>query len=369
MKITYPDYQNSILNVSNSILKHYQVSVDYETIKGLDMVLKKNFRHIFLILLDGFGINLLTKYLPKESGMQKDFKKEITSVFPPTTVAATNAILSGLPPYSTGYLGWIQYFKNEDANVVVFRNLDADNPENILKENLQEKYLYYENIYAKIKKASPEVETFELFPAFRPAGFESFHDQANRIIEISKKKNRTFTYSYWTEPDSIEHEKGINSFETKAVVEKLNLEYERLTKALGNDSLLILIADHGVVDVEEINILADLELMNCLIRKPSIETRACTFFVKAEKEAEFLDVFFKKYGENFILYSKENLYQERLLGNGKKHPLLDDFIGDYLAVSIDKYLFNMSEEPSFKAHHAGLTKDEMMVPLIIHEKK
>jgi hypothetical protein len=122
-----------------------------------------------------------------------------------------------------------------------------------------------------------------------------------------------------------------------------------------------------LVDVEEIDIIADVELMDCLVRKPSIEPRACNFFVREEKKEEFRSLFFRKYSDKFLLFSKEQLYGEQLLGTGVKHPLLDDFLGDFLAISVSKYLFNMLGEPGFKGHHAGLTKDEMLVPLIIHE--
>lgn len=369
MIISRPDYSNSILNVSNSILKHYHVSTAYDFLKELDCVLEKNYKHIFLILLDGFGVNLVNEYLKPESGLRRDFKKAITSVFPPTTVAATTSVLSALPPYASGYIGWTQYFKNEDANVIIFYNQDYYDANIKLTENMQEKYLKYESIFEKIQKASPDVETFCLFPAFRPDGFESFEKQADKMIAISEQSNRTFTYTYWTEPDATEHMKGVYAQETREVVIELNRQYERLVSSLGKDSLVILIADHGLVDVEEINILADQELLNCLMRKPSIEARACNFFVRKEKEKEFLSLFTEKYGDKFLLYSKEKLYREQLLGTGLKHPLLDDFLGDYLAISVSKYAFNMLGIPVFKAHHAGLTKDEILVPLIIYEKK
>ncbi|HHX80519.1 MAG TPA: alkaline phosphatase family protein [Acholeplasmataceae bacterium] len=367
MVITYPDYQNSILNVSNSILKHYQVDVVYDTLEELDVILNKNYKHIFLVLLDGFGVNLLFKYLDADARLRRDFKKEITSVFPPTTVAATNAVLSGLPPYASGYIGWTQYFKNEDSNTIIFYNQDFYDSDKLLSENMAEKYLYYESIYEKIRKASPSVETFEIFPAFRPEGFASFEEQVDRMIAISKQSNRTFAYTYWLEPDATEHMKGVYVSETKAVVQNLNHSYERLVSSLEKDSLVILIADHGLVDVEEIDIIADVELMDCLVRKPSIEPRACNFFVREEKKEEFRSLFFRKYSDKFLLFSKEQLYGEQLLGTGVKHPLLDDFLGDFLAISVSKYLFNMLGEPGFKGHHAGLTKDEMLVPLIIHE--
>jgi len=368
MEIRHPDYRNSILNVTNSILKHYGAEAAYATLPELDAALEKGYRHVFLVLLDGFGVNLF-KFLEENSGMKRDFKKEITSVFPPTTVAATNAVMSGLPPYVTGYIGWTQYFKNEDANVIVFYNQDFYDFEKKLEEKLSEKYLKYESIYEKIRKASPDVETFELFPNFRPDGYPTFGSQVDRAIEIARRPNRTFAYVYWSEPDATEHKHGVEVLETAAMVRELNREYERLTNSLGGDSLVVLIADHGQVDVEEIFVLDDEELMACLVRKPSIEPRACNFFVKKEKKEEFVSLFRRKYGDKFLLYSKERLYQEELLGTGKKHPLLDDFLGDFLAISVGPYIFNMVGVKTYKGHHAGLTRDEMLVPLIIHGKK
>lgn len=366
MKITYPDYQNSIMNLIQSVLAYYQVDTKYSTLKEADSILNKDFRHVFVILLDGMGMNILGK-LPKTSGLRKYLKKEITSVFPPTTVAATDAVLSGLPPYANGYIGWTQYFKKEDVNFVVFRNIDYYHPDEVLKENLRDKYLNYETIFQKIQKVSPDIQTFELFPDFRPDGFDCFDGQVDKMIEISMQKQRTFTYTYWTEPDATAHDYGVDSPETEAIINALNNSFDRLIAQINSDSLVFVIADHGLVDVEGIPIMQNKELLDCLVREPSLEPRACNFFVKENKKEDFLSLFNKSYGDKFLLLSKDELEQERLLGDGIKHPMLDDFLGDYIAIAIDKYMFSLNDH-LFRAHHAGLTKDEMMVPLIIFAK-
>ena len=69
-----------------------------------------------------------------------------------------------------------------------------------------------------------------------------------------------------------------------------------------------------------------------------------------------------------MLLSKQELYDKKLLGDGKKHKLLDQFIGDYIAIATSNQMFSMSKERPFVAHHAGLTKEEMEVPLIIFSK-
>ncbi|MCR5232239.1 MAG: hypothetical protein K6B64_06300 [Acholeplasmatales bacterium] len=55
---------------------------------------------------------------------------------------------------------------------------------------------------------------------------------------------------------------------------------------------------------------------------------------------------------------------------GKIHERIKDFLGDYVAFGINKYYFNYKGENSilFKSHHAGITKEEMEVPVIVIRK-
>ena len=130
----------------------------------------------------------------------------------------------------------------------------------VLKENLRDKYLSYEDIYQKIKKSASDVETYELFPDFRVDGFSSFDKQVERALEISKQKQKTFTYIYWTDPDATAHQYGVDSIETASILKNLNASYEKLISQINNDSIVILIADHGIVDVEEISFMEKTEL-------------------------------------------------------------------------------------------------------------
>ena len=363
--IMHPDYDNSILNVTATILKNYHAPSIYSSIQELDEALDNHPKHLILVLLDGMGINIINRYLQPDDFLRKQVKKTITSVFPPTTVAATNAVLSGLPPYSSGYLGWVQYFKKEKTNQIVFLNQDFYDLSRKFDDILRDKYLRYPTLYEQIQMHSPKVKTYELFPSFRLNGFETFEKQVDYAIELTHKDEENFSYIYWTQPDFIQHDFGTESEHTEKILKSLNVQAERLSKEVGQDTIITIIADHGLTNVIGIDLFDDQEIMSLLRRKPSIEPRATNFFVKTFMKKNFKNVFNEKYGHEFILHTKKELYASGLLGYGVKHPLLDDFIGDYVAISIGNKMFNFKEHSAFLGHHAGLTKEEMEVPLII----
>ena len=74
--------------------------------------------------------------------------------------------------------------------------------------------------------------------------------------------------------------------------------------------------------------------------------------------------------EKTIRLTKEEVYETKLFGNGTPHKNVDGMIGDYLAVAVtDLTIFNTEEEAEgFKGVHAGYTRDELRIPLIVIEK-
>ena len=369
MKIIKPDYKNSIMNVSNSILKYYGVKNKYASIKVLDEELSKGYNHVIYVLLDGLGTNLVKKLLNKEDSLHKYMKKEITSVFPPTTVAATDAVLSAVPPIVNGHLGWVQYFEKEDTNLVVFQNTDFYNKTRTFTEDLRNKYLSFDRLGDQIRRHNPNVITNELFPSFIKNGSESFKEQIERVLLITHNTDQSFNYIYWTQPDLIEHTTGIYSKETTEVVKNLNTDFTELIENVDDDTLVICIADHGLTNIKELPLFDNKELLGMLKRLPSIEPRAINFFVKDGLLKEFKNLFNKSYSKFYKLYTKQEILDSKLFGEGEPHKLVDMFLGDYMALAIDKYMFTLGNGKGYIAHHAGMSEDEMMVPLIIYSKQ
>ena len=65
--------------------------------------------------------------------------KEITTVFPATTTAATTSIATGLNPVEHGWLGWNMYIEPIDETITLFRNCEKGNEGIISDEFLKVK--------------------------------------------------------------------------------------------------------------------------------------------------------------------------------------------------------------------------------------
>lgn len=357
------DYTNNLINVTNSILKHYKAKTHHQTHPLVDGVLSKNYKHVIVILLDGLGMNILNQLSP-DSLLRKYLKTALSSVFPPTTVAATNAFLSGKTPYETGFLGWTQYNPFADATDTIFLKTDAYKKTPI-QNNLYDLMLP-PDFLEQIKAVDDGLYIEAIFPQpINHSTYETFEEQLDRLLMITKG-DRSLSYCYYWEPDTTIHTSGVYGTKTKAVLNRLSDALTNFKDALADDVLTLIIADHGLVDVNHLYLEDHQALLDTFYRLPSIESRATTFFVKPDQQQTFKNLFNQHFQPGFTLLTKEELLASKLLGYGEKHPLLDTFLGEFMAISTsDKAIAINRENTPFKAHHAGLTKEELMIPLII----
>ena len=367
------DYDNSILALSNSLLKYYGVKPFHPTLKVLDEQLNnQNHKNIVFMIMDGMSLENIRLHLSKDSFISSHITAPIYSVFPPTTTAATTTFHSGLSPLESGWIGWTSYYKEYDRVIENFLNTDYYTGEKLSSPLPCDSLLKFKSIYSLITEHNPEVEYHKVFPPFDPNGVKTFAEMCSKVANITKQNsNRKIISAYWPDPDHTMHHFGVKSSQAHQQMLDIEANLQKMYAEI-EDAFIIISADHGLVDVEEIFINDYPELCQMLARPLSLEARYTTYFIKDEFKDKFALEFNRIFGADFKLYTREEFLASGLLGKGKPHQKIYDFIGDFVSISLGNKLIHYDagfKEPShLVAEHAGISEAEMLVPLIIAAK-
>lgn len=360
MDILYPDYGSCIASLACSVMKRFGVTPPNGTLPLADRLLEKRSKNVVVMLLDGMGQNILEANLAPDGFFRRHLAGTYSSVFPPTTVAATTAMDSGLFPAQTSWLGWTGYFPELDRNVVYFLNRDFDTDEPIEGGSVAWKYLPYEDICGKIRAAGYGAHFLAPFAEPFPEDFAALCRETERLCAEDGEK---YIYAYWDKPDATMHRKGCFGESSKRILGDIERTAEELAGRL-SDTLLIITADHGHIDSPKRVITDYPDIMECLARMPSIEPRCVNLFVKRGMEERLEAAFAEHFPDTFLLMTKSEVMARELFGGGTPHPRLDGMLGDYLAIAVGNISLYNKKSKNFVANHAGLTADEMRIPLI-----
>ncbi len=365
-KIIFPNDKNSIAALPNSVLKWFGMEQNGESLALLDMYLQKEYKNVVIMLLDGMGTCILEKNLAEDGFFRSHLKGSYLSVFPSTTVAATTSAMSGKLPAEHSWLGWDCYYPQIDKNVTTFLNVEKGTEIPAADYNVAWTYTGYEGVVSKINRLGGKAYGAMPFAEPFPDTFEKICD---RILTLCNEPGKKYIYSYWNEPDSTMHKQGCYCDASVEVLRNLEKQVQELTDKL-EDTLFIVTADHGHMDSKCVALEDYPTIIECLVRMPSIEPRVLNLFVKEEKKQQFEEEFQSFFGEEFLLWPKQKVLDEKLFGAGAEHPTFRDMLGDYLAIAVgDISIFDTREEAEmFIGVHAGLLEDEMVIPLVVIEK-
>lgn len=379
--IILPNYEHCILNLITSILKNYNVETKHKSLESMDNILNNKYKNVVFIILDGMGEHILEKVSPAGYFRKKEIDC-ITSVYPSTTTAALTAYYSGKPPYETGWIAWSQYFKEYGRDIDMLSHRESYTSRDLknARINVFDTIVKYKSVFEQIEEALPNIKAYEITPSYsdkrakRSIRADSIDEIIMNIETLCKNPDEKFILAYCDNPDGLLHKFGTDSEEVKEFIENTERKIEDMCKNLTEDTVVIISADHGHKDINKAYSILDYpEIQKCLILPPSLESRVVTFWVKEDMKEEFVKNFNKNFENDFWLMTKEEFLEKNMLGFGKKHPKIDDFIGNYIALSISDSIIKLENyltegKKLKKSTHCGLTKEEMEVPVIIIKK-
>lgn len=373
MKMVFPDYKKSVVNISGSIIAALGGRSMYPPLKELGFL--RGQKKIVLLVIDGLGYEFLKKK-GKKSFLWKNCTGYVTSVFPSTTATAETSLATGTAPQQHGITGWTMLLKELGMVSKVFPfearaggTLEATGIDR--RDIFKEKFIS-DKIAGPSIKVLPDFVAVQYFNSHAVAPFKDLTGMVSGIKEALADGNR-FIYAYWADFDKISHKLGslnretVNHFhEIDRAVETLSAEIKR------QGACLIVTADHGFADVQKKNrvMLQDYpQIYACLAVPLCGEARAPFCYVRPDREALFRKLVKKQLGFCCVLRKGPDLIRKGFFGKGLPNPRLYERVGDYVMLLKDGYtvrdLIFGESEPKINGYHGGLSKEEMYVPLIV----
>ncbi|MEK6748898.1 MAG: alkaline phosphatase family protein [Pseudomonadota bacterium] len=337
-------------------------------------------RNVVLFVVDGLGYQYL-RQRQANSKLARHLIGTLTSVFPSTTATAITSFVTGVAPLQHGVTGWYTYLQDADrvCAVLPFRvrgadaAIDARSASNILWARP-----LFERFAAKSVVVMPEhiansPYTLLTTGAVKRVPFQNLQSCVQNIFEaVQGGEYRTFVYAYWPQLDTLCHEHGVNSAQAERHFQEIDRAFAYLVEALlGTDTLLLVTADHGLVDSTPQHkvVFNDHPDLMAMLRYPlSGEPRAAYCHVKPGMHAAFKRYVETQLTESVALFESSVLLEKGYFGIGPPSAEFIARIGDYVLIMRDNWVIKdyMPGEKPFTqiGVHGGLTEDELLVPLI-----
>lgn len=382
-----PDYSGGgITNLMSSLCRALGGGdTGYPELRGLDGKRVAAARNVLLLVIDGLGYEQLQKMLP-QGNMADHCAGAITSVCPSTTASAIPTFLTGLAPQQHGITGWFTYFAELGAvlSVLPYRTRVGSMPIDaalVSPADLCGAKPFLGKLPLTAESVMPDWIAGSAFNRAFCAGcgvrvYKNLAGFFKCILQATKhREQRKFVYAYWPGFDAIAHQHGVDSQLALAHMQDIDRRIGGLLDSLrGSDSLLLLTADHGFIDTRpETTVLLSQhpQLQDMLMAPLCGEPRLAYCYVHPANHRAFERYVSEHLSDWVDLYPSRQLVEDGWFGLGKEHPQLQHRIGHYalLAKGDSKIVGQMpGEEPLRQVGvHGGLSREEMLVPLVVME--
>ncbi|PSG98829.1 MAG: hypothetical protein BRC29_01740 [Nanohaloarchaea archaeon SW_7_43_1] len=355
-------------------------------------------QNVALVFVDAFGYVQWKKYgqdLEFFSNLIENGKvTPLTAVFPSETAAAVTSMNTGLTPQEHSIVSWRVFLEGLDTTIrtLPFTTLDREDPREIMGDTDISVLYDGETVFERLSSGGVDSTAIvpdavigsdynsKMMKESAVKGFNNTFDMALKLRKsLESSDNREYLHCYTDQVDKALHELGPDSEEhisqLEAVSQALQKQLvEKTSDSVAEDTLLIIIADHGQADVDPDNIedLLSFETVEKNLERdqkgeiilPTGGPRTAILHIKSGKEdrvKEFLD---QKL--NAEVLKTEEAVELDLFGKGEVNNR--SRLGDIVVIprKEEKMVWYNYEDyktyEDYHGHHGGMSKAEMLVP-------
>ncbi|NLE82432.1 MAG: alkaline phosphatase family protein [Rhodococcus sp.] len=336
---------------------------------------------IVVLLVDGLGWNLLREHEADAPFLSGLTGRPIRAGFPTTTATSIASLATGLPSGEHGITGYQSYVGEVRGvlNWLSWRRAGdrRDEVERLVPERTQPSETVFE------RAAAAGVTTTCVVPAkfdgtgltravLRGAAFTgsiTHGDLVAHTAATATSADRTLTYCYISELDTIGHVYGPGTAPWRHQLRLVDLLVRELADALGPAVRLYVTADHGMVTVpEEDKVDADTAAeLTKGVRALAGEPRCRHVHTRPGDTDAVAERWRSVFGDQMWIGTRAEAVAAGLFGS-RVTPEASGRIGDVVAVACGRTAAVRRKAESrlsaLPGHHGGLTDDELLIPLL-----
>jgi hypothetical protein len=334
-------------------------------------------RTVVVLLVDGLGETLLS-----ERGGHAPFLRSLraapgsgvlASGFPSTTATSMGMLGTGLLPGAHGLVGLDVLDPDRD---VLFNELLWDpqvdprrwQPSQTVFEKVAAAGLDVIRIGPGFFDGSGLTEAVQRGGVFVAA--KSLEQRVDAALSAVRSTRSGLVYVYWGDLDKTGHEHGCGSWRWIEELERIDAFTRRLAEGLPSDTLLLITADHGMVNVPQqsrLDLAVEPELA-AGIRHVGGEPRSLQLYCRPGAVADVAATWHERLGSTMTV-----LTREQAVGRGWFGPVADRVlprIGDVVTSAVGPIAIfdSRTARPEILrlvAFHGARTPEETLIPLLV----
>jgi arylsulfatase A-like enzyme len=344
---------------------------------GLPAVPLPPAQRICVLLIDGLGERQLSaagRHTPSLSGMQR---RILLAGCPTTTATSMGSFGTGLPPGRHGLAGYLVLDPDRDEllNELTWHP-DTDpvgwQPHPTVFESLAEHGV------RTVAIGNPEFAGSGLTTAAHRGsefvGVKGLHSRVDTAVAaLVDPAGPALVYLYWGAVDAAGHRYGWRSPQWRRAVRQVDRQVSRLRAELPAGTLLLVTADHGMVDAAEVDRidLADRPDLSADIRIVGGEPRFVQLYCEPTTATGVAGLLAAELGDRAWVRTREDAESAGWFGTGPIDDRVRPRFGDVLVAArglftlVDSRWMSASER-GLIGYHGSLTPEEQQIPLIVH---
>lgn len=329
-------------------------------------------RRYVVVLVDGLGWHLLNAHRDSAPYLSSlDSLEPLTSGIPSTTVTSLTSLGTGLVPGQHGVVGYTSRIPGTDRLLNALKWADDVDP-----LVWQPHLTVFERMAASGAGVSVVNQTsFEgtglTICSQRGAAYHGADTPWERLSVVAEvaKADRSLTYAYESTLDHLGHELGCTSVQWRSRLARVDDELLRLRAGLPHDAVMVVTADHGMIDIPAQGRLDVDDFPGMLDDVVLIggEARLRHLYCRAGAADDVADRWRQRVGVGAVVLTRDGAEEAGWFG-----PIAASVrprIGDVLVAALDRFavfsrrLFPV--EGRMVGFHGSLTPEEMLIPLLV----